>query len=162
MTREEKLELINHLKYEHSIGADYTISDKEVDEILKALEKQDTFDTSHNDNICNSCIHKSVCKFNTVCRVDAGDTCSAYEPASICHLCSKANSCEVKTYPISKCKQHYYSQKPRLNKIREEINNISGKIIIEDYVEYGSNCPKYVPLEEVLRIIDKWESEEVL
>lgn len=39
MTREERTKLIKHLKYNRSIGADYTITDNEADEIIKALEQ---------------------------------------------------------------------------------------------------------------------------
>lgn len=38
MTRKEKINLINHLKYNRDIGADYLITDKDADEIIKALE----------------------------------------------------------------------------------------------------------------------------
>lgn len=40
MTREERTELIRHLKYNRSIGADYLITDKDADEIIKALEQE--------------------------------------------------------------------------------------------------------------------------
>ena len=40
MTREERTKLINHLKYNRSIGADYLITDKDADEIIKALEQE--------------------------------------------------------------------------------------------------------------------------
>lgn len=40
MTREERTELIEHLQYSRSIGADYLITDKDVDEIIKALEQE--------------------------------------------------------------------------------------------------------------------------
>ena len=40
MTRDERKELIKHLKYNRSIGADYLITDKDADEIIKALEQQ--------------------------------------------------------------------------------------------------------------------------
>ena len=43
MTREERTKLIKHLKYNRSIGADYMITDKDVDEIIKALEKIDKY-----------------------------------------------------------------------------------------------------------------------
>ena len=39
MTREDRIKLINHLKYNRSIGADYLITDNDADEIIKALEK---------------------------------------------------------------------------------------------------------------------------
>ena len=38
MTKEERIKLINHLKYSRSIGADYTLTDEDVDEIIEALE----------------------------------------------------------------------------------------------------------------------------
>ena len=40
MTREEKEKLIRHLKYNMEIGADCLITDKDVVEIIKALEQQ--------------------------------------------------------------------------------------------------------------------------
>ena len=40
MTREEKEELIRHLKYNLEIGADYLITDKDAVEIIKALEQE--------------------------------------------------------------------------------------------------------------------------
>ena len=40
MTREERTKLIKHLKYNRSIGADYLITDKDADEIIKALEQE--------------------------------------------------------------------------------------------------------------------------
>ena len=40
MTREEKEKLIRHLKYNREIGADYLITDKDADEIIKALEQK--------------------------------------------------------------------------------------------------------------------------
>ena len=40
MTREEREKLIKLLKYSHSIGADYVITDKDADEIIKALEQE--------------------------------------------------------------------------------------------------------------------------
>jgi len=44
MTREEREELIKHLKYNRSIGADYLITDKDADEIIKALEQEPILD----------------------------------------------------------------------------------------------------------------------
>ena len=44
MTKEERTELIKHLKYNRSIGADYIITDKDVDEIIKALEQEPILD----------------------------------------------------------------------------------------------------------------------
>lgn len=46
MTREEKRreKLIKHLKYNRSIGADYMITDEDVDEIIKALEQESVLD----------------------------------------------------------------------------------------------------------------------
>ena len=40
MTRGERIKLIRHLKYNRSIGADYMITDKDADEIIKALEQE--------------------------------------------------------------------------------------------------------------------------
>ena len=40
MTREEKEKLIRHLRYNLEIGADYLITDKDVVEIIKALEQE--------------------------------------------------------------------------------------------------------------------------
>lgn len=40
MSREEREKLIKHLKYNRSIGADYLITDKDADEIIKALEQE--------------------------------------------------------------------------------------------------------------------------
>lgn len=40
MTNEERTELIRHLKYSRSIGADYLITDNDVDKIIKALEQE--------------------------------------------------------------------------------------------------------------------------
>lgn len=45
MTEEERTtRLIRHLKYNRSIGADYLITDKDVDIIIKALEQQPSDD----------------------------------------------------------------------------------------------------------------------
>ncbi len=44
MTREDRLELIEYLKYNRSIGADYTITDEAADEIIKALEQESILD----------------------------------------------------------------------------------------------------------------------
>lgn len=44
MTREEKEELIQHLKYNLEIGADYLITDKDAVEIIKALEQEPVLD----------------------------------------------------------------------------------------------------------------------
>ena len=44
MTREERIKLINHLKYNRSIGADYMITDNDVDEIIRALEVMQIID----------------------------------------------------------------------------------------------------------------------
>ncbi len=60
-------------------GAKMTESDEEIED--NTSELQDNSDTIY-ENICQSCIHKEVCKYNTACRVDANDTCSAYEPAN--------------------------------------------------------------------------------
>lgn len=46
-----------------------------------------------------------------------------------------------------------------LDKISEEVEQIDGKVIIEAYVEFGSNRPKYVDLEKVLRVIEKYKEE---
>lgn len=40
MTREEREKLLRHLKYNRSIGDDYLITDKDADEIIKALEQE--------------------------------------------------------------------------------------------------------------------------
>ena len=40
MTREERIQIIKHLKYDRSIGAYYMITDKDADEIIKALEQE--------------------------------------------------------------------------------------------------------------------------
>ena len=40
MTREEKENLIQHLKYNLEIGADYLITDEDAVEIIKALEQE--------------------------------------------------------------------------------------------------------------------------
>lgn len=40
MTRKDRLELIKRLKYSRSIGADYTITDEDADEIIKVLEQE--------------------------------------------------------------------------------------------------------------------------
>lgn len=40
MTREKRTKLIRHLKYNRSVGADYLITDEDVDEIIKALEQE--------------------------------------------------------------------------------------------------------------------------
>ena len=40
MTREKRTELIRHLRYNRSIGADYLITDEDADEIIKALEQE--------------------------------------------------------------------------------------------------------------------------
>lgn len=39
MTKEERTKLIKHLKYSQSIGADYWLTDNDVNEIIKALEE---------------------------------------------------------------------------------------------------------------------------
>ena len=44
MTREERTRLINHLKYNRSIGADYLITDEDAVEIIKALKQQNILD----------------------------------------------------------------------------------------------------------------------
>ena len=44
MTREEKEKLIRHLRYNLEIGADYLITDKDVVEIIKALEQEPILD----------------------------------------------------------------------------------------------------------------------
>lgn len=44
MTSEERMKLIKHLQYSHSIGADYSITDKDADEIIKALEQESSDD----------------------------------------------------------------------------------------------------------------------
>ena len=44
MTREEKEKLIRHLRYNLEIGADYLITDKDVVEIIKALEQESIID----------------------------------------------------------------------------------------------------------------------
>ena len=44
MTREERTKLIKHLKYNRSIGAAYLITDKDADEIIKALEQKNVLD----------------------------------------------------------------------------------------------------------------------
>ena len=40
MTKEERIELIKQLKYNHSIGADYVLTDEDANEIIKALEQE--------------------------------------------------------------------------------------------------------------------------
>lgn len=74
----------------------------------KTLGQQNTTE----NNACQSCIHKAVCKFNT------NDRCNEYEIGNICDFCSKANSCEVKDYPVSKCRQYYYNR--TLNRMESE------------------------------------------
>ena len=54
MTREEREELIKHLKYNRSIGADYLITDKDADEIIKALEQEPILDKIRAEIIENS------------------------------------------------------------------------------------------------------------
>ena len=44
MTREERTKLIRYLKYNRSIGADYLLTDKDIDEIIKALEQEPILD----------------------------------------------------------------------------------------------------------------------
>ena len=44
MTREERIKLINHLKYNRSIGADYLLTDEDAEEIIKALEQESILD----------------------------------------------------------------------------------------------------------------------
>ena len=46
MTREERENLLKHLKYNRSIGADYMITDKDADEIIKALEQEPCTDSN--------------------------------------------------------------------------------------------------------------------
>ena len=54
MTREERTKLIRHLKYNRSIGADYLITDKDADEIIKALEQQP----------CEDCVRELIREFD--------------------------------------------------------------------------------------------------
>ena len=51
MTREERIRLIKHLKYSHSIGADYTLVDKDVDKIIEALEQEHCEDCISRDEL---------------------------------------------------------------------------------------------------------------
>lgn len=44
MTREEKEKLIQHLRYNMEIGADYLITDEDAVEIIKALEQEPVID----------------------------------------------------------------------------------------------------------------------
>lgn len=48
---------------------------------------------------------------------------------------------------------------PRLDKIRDEIEELDGRYVIGDYAIYGENIPKYVKLLDVLQIIDKYKAE---
>jgi len=45
-----------------------------------------------------------------------------------------------------------------LNKIRDEIEELYGKHVVRHYVFYGPS-PKYIPLSEVLQIIDKYKNK---
>ena len=51
MTNEKRTELIKHLKYTRSIGADYLITNEDVDEIIKALEQQPCEDCISRANV---------------------------------------------------------------------------------------------------------------
>lgn len=46
-----------------------------------------------------------------------------------------------------------------LDKIRTEIEELDVRYEVEDYATYGKNCPKYVRLLEVVKIIDKYKAE---
>ena len=52
MTREERTKLIKHLKHDRSIGADYMITDKDADEIIRALEQEP----------CDDCISRETAR----------------------------------------------------------------------------------------------------
>lgn len=57
--------------------------------------------------------------------------------------------------------EYYEEQETALDNIRAEIEELDEKYVIRDYATYGEHSPKYVPLWEVLQIIDKYkESEE--
>lgn len=71
MNREEKEKLIRHLKYNREIGADYLITDKDADEIIKALEqepcdnavsRQDVLDLAKKGILVSNGNYESVCK----------------------------------------------------------------------------------------------------
>lgn len=49
MTREERTQLIKHLKYNRSIGADYVLTDKDADEVIKALEQEPCVEDIHRE-----------------------------------------------------------------------------------------------------------------
>jgi len=55
MTREDRIKLINHMKYNRSVGADYLITDKDADEIIKALEQQNVLFKSGLLKDCEVC-----------------------------------------------------------------------------------------------------------
>lgn len=55
MTEEEREELLKYLKYNRSIGADYSITDKDADEIIKVLEQEPTAKNDLAHNLCDSC-----------------------------------------------------------------------------------------------------------
>jgi len=72
MTKEERTELIEYLKYNRSIGADYLITDKDADEIIKALEQEPYEDTNanqHNPNALNDVgQHKNALEEDAISR----------------------------------------------------------------------------------------------
>ena len=51
MTREERIQIIKHLKYDRSIGAYYMITDKDADEIIKALEQEPCEDAISRESV---------------------------------------------------------------------------------------------------------------
>lgn len=79
MTREERTKLIKHLKYNRSIGADYLITDKDADEIIKALEQEPTPKKILDipDNATNRDVKSEKCiwikyDYRTICHKECG------------------------------------------------------------------------------------------
>lgn len=63
MTREEREELIKHLEYDRSIGADYLITDTDADEIIKALEQEPCEDAVSRKD-CINAIENTDCELS--------------------------------------------------------------------------------------------------
>lgn len=87
MTREERIQLIKHLKYNHSIGSDYTITDKDADEIIKALEQEPKtgnwiYDDEYSDwfDVTYGC---SCCKRTIIVPYEARN--EVYKDYPYCH-----------------------------------------------------------------------------
>ena len=70
MTREERIKLIKHLKYNRSIGADCIITDEDADEIIKALEQEPCYNPDEWCHDCSEYDHDKHCcpRFNKVIR----------------------------------------------------------------------------------------------